>query len=120
MADTHVFVKRLSYICWGLLLIWWGLRWSVLIDLPAGSGLLGTSVIFLGANWARKQAGLPALGDNTFIGLFSLLSGGALFVFDVLDLPYQAAVLETLMISLGVMLLVYGIYHSRRRMSESQ
>jgi hypothetical protein len=120
MNDKHNFEKKLSYICWGLLLIWWGLRWSVLIELPEGSGLIVTSLIFLGANFARKQFGLQTLRDNTFIGLFSLLSGGALFVFDILDLPYQTAVFETLMITLGVMLLGYGIYNSNRRMSESQ
>ncbi len=120
MDDKHNFEKKLSYICWGLLLIWWGLRWSVLIELPEGSGLIVTSLIFLGANIARKQSGLQTLRDNTFIGLFSLLSGGALFVFDILNLPYQTAVFETLMITLGVMLLGYGIYSSNRRMSESQ
>jgi hypothetical protein len=119
MKDKHIFEKRLSYICGGLLLIWWGLRWSVLISLPEGSGLLGTSLIFLGANLARKQAGLSTLKDNTFIGLFSLLSGGTLFVFDMLNLPYQAAVLETFMITLGVLLLGYAIYSFNRRTSES-
>jgi hypothetical protein len=119
MDHKHVFEKRLSYICWGLLLIWWGLRWSVLIALPEGSGLLGTSLIFLGANLARKHAGLPTLRDNTFIGLFTLLSGGALFVFDFLDLPYQSAVLETFMITLGVLLLGYAVSRFSRRTSES-
>ncbi len=119
MDKKHIFEKRLSYIGWGLLLIWWGLRWSVLISLPEGSGLLGTSLIFLGANLARKQAGLPTLRDNTFIGLFSLLSGGALFFFDILDLPFQAHVLQTFMIALGVLLLGYVIYGSTKEMSES-
>jgi hypothetical protein len=119
MDDKHIFEKRLAYICWGILLIWWGLRWSVLIALPEGSGLLGSSLIFLGANLARNHAGLPSLRDNTFIGLFSLLSGGALFVFDILDLPYQAAVLETFMITLGILLLGYAISSLSRRTTES-
>jgi hypothetical protein len=115
MEDNHIFEKRLSYICWGLLLIWWGLRWSMLSPLPEGSGLLGTSLIFLGANFARKQAGLPTLLDNTFIGLFALLSGGALFIFDVLNLPFQTEVIETFMITLGVLLLAYAIYTFNRQ-----
>jgi hypothetical protein len=90
----------------------------VLISLPDGSGLLGSSLIFFGANWARKQAGLPTLPDNTFIGLFTLLSGGVLFIFDIFNLPYQVAVLETFMITLGVMLVGYAIYHTRRQVSE--
>lgn len=119
MEDKHIFEKRLSYLCWGLLLIWWGLRWSLLISLPEGSGLLGTSLIFLGANLARKQAGFPTLRDNTFIGLFSLLSGGTLIVFEILHLPYQAGVIEIFMITLGVLLLGYATLSSNRRKSET-
>lgn len=120
MDNKQIFEKRLSYIAWGLLLIWWGLRWSLLVTLPEGSGLLGTSLIFLGANIARKQAGLPTLRDNTFIGLFSLLSGGALFVFDILNLPYQTGVIEIFMISLGVLLVGYAMYNSIRRENITQ
>lgn len=119
MDNTKNLINRLSVIGWGLLLIWWGLRWSLLVSLPDGSGLLGTSLIFLGANVVRKSAHISANPNNTFIGLFSLLSGGVLFAFDMLDLPYKAPVLETFMITLGVLLLGYVIFSSSRRMSES-
>jgi hypothetical protein len=110
MDNKHVFEKRLSLIGWGLLLIWWGLRWSVLISLPEGSGLLGTSLIFLGANLARKSAGLPTLRDNTFFGVLTLLAGGTLFIFAILHTPFQPPIFETILVVLGVILLGYAIF----------
>ena len=109
MENKHVFEKRLSLICWGLLLIWWGLRWSVLISLPEGSGFLGTSLIFLGANLARKSAGLPTLRDNTFFGVLTLLAGGILFIFAILHTPFQPPIFETILVVLGVLLVGYAI-----------
>ncbi len=110
MENKHIFEKRLSLIGWGLLLIWWGLRWSVLVSLPEGSGLLGTSLIFLGVNLARMSAGFPTLRDNTFIGLFTLLAGGTLFIFAILHTPFQPPVFETTLVVLGVLLLGYAIF----------
>jgi hypothetical protein len=120
MDEKRIFEKRLSIICWGLLLIWWGLRWSVLISLPEGSGFLGTSLIFLGANLARMSAGLPTLRDNTFIGLFTLLAGGTLFIFAVLHTPFQPPVFETILVTLGALLLGYALFSTgKSKMSES-
>jgi hypothetical protein len=114
MDNKHIFERRLSLICWGLLLVWWGLRWSVLVSLPEGSGFLGTSMIFLGANLARMSAGLPTLKDNTFIGLLTLLAGGTLFIFAVLHTPYQPPVLETTLVAMGVILVGYAIFITGR------
>jgi hypothetical protein len=114
MEDKHVFEKRLSIICWGLFLIWWGLRWSVLISLPEGSGLLGTSLIFLGANLARRSASLPTLRDNTFIGLLTMLAGGILFIFAILHTPFQPPVFETFLVTLGVLLLGYALFSAEK------
>jgi hypothetical protein len=120
MDAKHIFEKRLSILCWGLLLIWWGLRWSVLISLPEGSGFLGTSLIFLGANLARMSTGLPTLRDNTLIGLFSLLAGGILFIFAILHTPFQPPVFETILVTLGVLLLGYALFSAgRSKMRES-
>jgi hypothetical protein len=109
MNNKNFNEKRLSIIFWGLLLIWWGLRWSVLISLPEGSGFLGTSFIFLGANLARRINGLPTLRDNTFFGLLTLLAGGILFVFAILHTPFQPPVFQTIIITLGVLFLGYAL-----------
>jgi pilus assembly protein TadC len=115
MENKSLFKKRLNVIGWSLLLIWWGLRWSVLISLPEGSGLLGTSIILFGAEAIRRFNGLPRNPNNIFFGLFSLLSGGILFASDILGLPYRAAVLETFMIALGVLLLGYIVFDMRNK-----
>ena len=120
MDDKQYFEKRLSIIFWGLLLIWWGLRWSVLSSLPEGSGLLGTSMIFLGANLTRRSAGLPALRDNTFFGLLTLLAGGILFIFSILHTPFQPPIFETILVTLGVLFLGYALTNTgKSKMRES-
>jgi hypothetical protein len=120
MENKHIFEKKLSLIGWGLLLVWWGLRWSVLVSLPEGSGLLGTSLIFLGANLARISVGLPTLRDNTFIGLLTLLAGGTLFIFAILYTPFQPPVFETTLVTLGVLLVGYALFSTgKSKMIES-
>lgn len=42
MENSRALDRNLGTIADGLLLIWWGIRWSVLISLPNGAGLLGT------------------------------------------------------------------------------
>ncbi len=100
---------RISLIGWALLLIWWGLRWSILISLPEGSGLLGTSLVFFGANFYRASAGLPTYRWNTFLGLFSLLAGGTLSLFALLGTQFQPPVFETILVALGVVMLGFGL-----------
>ncbi len=109
MDGYSVLDKRISLIGWALLLIWWGLRWSLLISLPEGSGLLGSSLVFFGANFYRLATGRPAYRWNTFFGLFSLLAGGTLVAFSILGTPYQPPVFETMLVTLGVLLLGYGL-----------
>ncbi len=120
MNDKSILLNKVSLIGWGLLLIWWGLRWSVLAALPNGSGLIGTSLILFGANAYRKSIGLPALTDNTFLGVVSLLIGGTLFIFDVLNTAFQPPVFETILICLGTVLIAYAIRgSSNQKLNES-
>jgi hypothetical protein len=115
MENKSLFMKRLNVIGWSFLLIWWGLRWSVLIGLPEGSGLLGTSIILFGAEAIRRLNSLPRNPNNIFLGLFSLLSGGFLFASDILGLPYRSSVLETFMITLGVLLLGFIVFDTQKK-----
>jgi hypothetical protein len=114
MDNKKILDQRLSLIGWALLLIWWGLRWSVLISLPEGSGFLGTSLILLGVNAVRLSAGIPARKDTTFFGLLTLLAGGTLFTFAVLHTSFQPPVFETTLIVLGVLLLAYALFGARK------
>jgi len=117
MKTNKSFRKRLDTIFWGLLLIWWGLRWSVLAALPEGSGLLGTSLLLFGANVALKFTGLRVNSNNTFFGILSLLSGGALVVISALRLSVELPVFETILIALGVVLLGYAILYNKPQTS---
>jgi hypothetical protein len=114
MDSKHVLKKRLSLIGWALLLIWWGLRWSILISLPEGSGLLGTGLILLGMMLIRHLTGIKTTSDTTFFGLLTLLSGGVLFTFAVLQTPFQPPIFETLLVTLGVLLLGYALFGARK------
>ena len=53
MDNSRTSNRDYETIAWGLLLIWWGLRWWPLASLPDGAGLLGTGVILLGSNRVR-------------------------------------------------------------------
>jgi len=109
MNDKKILDNRISIIGWALMLIWWGLRWSVLASLPEGSGLIGTSAILFGANIARIAFSIPTRKDSTFFAALSLLAGGVLFICVVLGTSFQPPVFETILISMGVVLLAYGL-----------
>ena len=64
MAEAQKPNQRFAGIAWGLLLILWGL--TILFDfIPLGVGLIGTGLIFLGANWVRSRNHLPSHPANT-------------------------------------------------------
>jgi hypothetical protein len=109
MNTERYFRKRLDTIFWALLLIWWGLRWSVLAFLPEGSGLIGTGLLLFGANAALRSAGLPTNSNNTFFGVISLLTGGVLVFISMLHLSATLPVFETILVVVGLVLLIYAL-----------
>ncbi len=115
-TDTY-FHKKLETTFWALLLIWWGLRWSVLVSLPEGSGLVGTGILLFGATAALRLAGLQADPNNVFFGLIALLSGGALITLSLMHISAELPVLETIMIVLGIVLLGYALIGKKKQAS---
>jgi hypothetical protein len=97
--------RRFETITWGLLLIWWGLRWWPLISLPNGVGLIGTGLILLGLNVVRSLNGIPSKGSTTIIGTLTLIFGGLLVTNEILQLFVQFPVFEVMLIGGGVILL---------------
>ncbi len=93
-------------IAWGLLLIWWGLRWWPLASLPEGAGLLGTGIILLGLNTVRSLNGIPARNVTTILGFLALAFGGLLLAREILNMPFEIPVFEILLIAFGGLLLV--------------
>ncbi len=118
MDNMQTINRRHEMIVWGILLIWWGLRWSLLISMPEGSGLLGTGLILISLKAIRSLAGLPTNHFTTMLSIFALVSGGVLMAPDVLHLQFELPVFETLLIVLGVILLTGELLPVRKTGSE--
>ncbi len=97
--------RNFEVIAWGALFIWWGI--SVLIpSLPNGSTALGTGIILLGVNIARKLSGVPANGFSTTIGILAVIWGGLELVGVLVSLPFELPIYAILLIALGLIVLV--------------
>ena len=109
MKNIRRLDDKLETIAWGLLFIWWGLRWWVLISLPDGSGLVGTGSILLGLNLIRSLVGIPTRSFTTTLGLLAAGVGGLMVVNESLHLPFQLPVFETLLIVIGIIIVGRGL-----------
>jgi hypothetical protein len=119
MKNKHTLDSRLEAIAWGVLLVWWGLRWWPLMSLPNGAGLLGAALILLGLNAARALKGIPAKSATTTIGILALVSGGLLLLFDVWHVSFEIPIFEASLIVLGVILLARELQGLRRQVTET-
>jgi hypothetical protein len=106
MNNSQTSNRDYETIAWGLLLVWWGLRWWPLVSLPNGVGLLGTGVILLGLNVIRSLNGVPARNVTTILGFLALVFGGLLLAREILNVPFEIPVFEILLIAFGGLLLV--------------
>ena len=106
MDNARTSNRDYETVAWGLLLVWWGLRWSLLASLPNGVGLLGTGVILLGLNAVRSLNGIPARNITTILALLALAYGGLSLAREILNLPFEIPVFEILLITFGAFLLV--------------
>lgn len=100
---------------WGLLLIWWGLRGSLLVSLPNGAGLLGSGLILLGLNAARSRKGLPAVPFTSLLGILALAFGGLMIAREVLHLSFEIPAFEISLILLGIALIIREYKQIRRQ-----
>ncbi len=104
MNTTKANNRNFEVIAWGALFIWWGI--TVLIpSLPNGSTALGTGLILIGVNLARKLSGLPASGFSTTIGILALIWGGLELVGVLVSLPFELPIFAILIIVLGLIIL---------------
>jgi hypothetical protein len=106
--------RKYEMVGWGVLLIWWGLRWSLLASLPSGAGLIGTGLIFLGVAAVRSLNGLHTRSSTRWIGIFALAWGGLELANSLVLLPFKMPVFETLLILLGGVLLLNGLRLGRQ------
>ena len=114
MKNIQILDDKFETIAWGLLFIWWGLRWWVLISLPDGSGLVGTGIILLGLNLMRSLAGISIRRFTTMLGLLAAGVGGLMVVNETMQLPFQLPVFETLLIVIGLIILGRGLLRASR------
>ncbi len=81
----------------GALLIWWGI--VIIIDpLTIGIGAIGTGLIMLGVNAARRLNDIPSKASTTFIGSIALAWGALDTIFD-----------PRLELSFAILLVVIGL-----------
>jgi hypothetical protein len=101
MNDSIRKNHNIDALGWGALFIWWGL--TLLIQFPAGVGLIGVGLILLAANAARYFQGLGLSGFTTAIGVLALIWGALELAGTVL--PLQFPVFPILLIVLGLLVL---------------
>jgi hypothetical protein len=104
MDTTKNLTRNYDAIGWGALFIWWGI--SVLVtSLPVGTVAIGTGVILIGVNLARKLSGVPISRFSTTVGILALVWGVLELVGVLLSLPFELPIFAILLIVLGVIVL---------------
>ena len=96
--------RIIDTVAWGVLFIWWGI--TLLVQLPAGFGLIGVGLILLGANVVRYFRGIRINGFSTSIGILALVWGALELAGAFLRLPFELPVFAILLIVLGLMVLI--------------
>jgi len=101
MNDSITKKRNIDALAWGALFIWWGI--TLLIQFPAGVGLIGVGLILLAAVAARYFQGMGASGFTTAMGVLALVWGALELAGTVL--PFELPVFPILLIVLGLMVL---------------
>ncbi len=97
--------RNFEVIAWGALFIWWGI--SVMVpSLPNGTTALGTGLILIGVNLARKLSGVPMSGFSVTIGILAVVWGALELVGVLVSLPFELPIFAILLIVLGLIVLV--------------
>lgn len=114
MAKQTWLDERDTTIAWGLLLLWWGLRWWPLHSLPEGSTLLGTGIILLGITALRQLHGLTTSHFTIWAGIIALVWGLVELANVIFRLPFKLPVFELLLIVAGAGLLLKILLQSQK------
>jgi hypothetical protein len=108
MENTNTLNHNFATIADGALLIWWGI--VIMVDpLTIGMGAIGTGLILLGLNAARRLNGIAMKGSTTVIGIIALAWGLLETVFDP---PAE--------LSFALMLIVVGVVTIASLLSHTQ
>jgi hypothetical protein len=74
MENTKALNHNFATIGWGALLVWWGISFLV-GPITFGLSAVGTGLILLGINAARRFAGIPTNRSTTGWGIAALTWG---------------------------------------------
>ncbi len=97
MENTKTLNHSLATVGNGALLIWWGM--VIMIDpITIGMGAIGTGLIMLAVNGARRLNSIPTRASTTFIGSVALIWGAIDTIFD-----------PRLELSFAILLIVIGL-----------
>ena len=107
----------LEALAWGMLMIWWGLRWWPLESLPNGTGLVGTGLILLVLNAIRLLKGVPARNFTTLLGVLALAFGGMLLANSILQFSFELRTFEVILIVFGAFLFVRAFKKPKTKIS---
>jgi hypothetical protein len=108
MNTTQKINRNFDAIGWGALFIWWGI--SVLVtSLPVGTVAIGTGVILISVNVARKLSGIPISRFSTTVGILAFVWGVFELAGALLHLPFELPVFAILLIVLGVIMLTHEL-----------
>ena len=110
MDKSHSTNARFQAVAWGILYLWWGLRWWPLAFLPNGSGLLVTAAILFGANIAHNALGHKTLPGNTKLGVLTFALGALLLFSDLFGKPANVPLFEAVLIGIGAIYLFSGVF----------
>ncbi len=118
MNDNMRMDRNIEALAWGALFIWWGI--SLLVEFPAGGGLIGVGLILIGANALRYFQGLRLNGFSASIGILALVWGGLEMAGAVLHLPFELPVFPILLIVLGAVVAGLELVRSRSNQQAGQ
>jgi len=104
MNTTKNINRNFDAIGWGALFVWWGIS-LMLPSMLNGVVPLGTGLILIGVNIARKLAGLPMSGFSTTIGILAIVWGVLELVGVLVNLPFEIPIFAILLIVLGLIVL---------------
>jgi hypothetical protein len=111
-GKRSVLVKNLHAVGWGLFFIWIGI--AFLAHVGWGAGLVGVSVIALGAQFARKFFGLRADRFGLAVGIIFAVWGVCVLLKIRLDeIPIHGSLFPIAFIVMGIVLFISALQRKR-------
>ena len=115
MTQSHIQTYDFENIAWGALFIWWG---GVMLfpSLPDGMDMIGTGLILLGVNFARRLTDIPTRSLTTTLGILALVWGVSELANSVLSLSFEIPTFAVVLIVLGSIFIIQELQSHRNEL----